>query len=641
MKVNIAKSAGFCFGVERAVNLAYENCKKSKKLYTFGDVIHNKHVTSELFEKGVISREDTNEIEDGADVLIRAHGVCPSVYEKLEKKNCNIIDATCPFVTKIHNIVKEQSAKNGVIFIIGSEEHPEVIGIKGCGCDVFVFSTIAELVQFTVNNPKYTQKQVSVVAQTTINRKNFEKIEEFIKKEYTKVKIFDTICRATDFRQKEVLLLAESNDAMIVIGDRKSSNSKRLFEISKSVCENSFFIEDATEIDEMNLDFKSVGITAGASTPASIIKEVKDKMSNQELSFEELLEQSFKTLNTGEKVTGIVTGVAANEVQVDLGVKHSGYIMVSELSDDPTYNVFDNVRVGEEIETIVVRVNDVEGMIMLSKKRIDAQKGWDTVEDAQDSKEILEGIVAEENRGGVIVLVNGVRVFVPASQTGVAKGDALSSILKTKVKLRILEVNRQRRRVLGSIRSVLNDARKEAADKIWETVAAGQKFTGTVKSLTSYGAFVDIGGVDGMVHVSELSWNRIKNPADVLSVGQEVSVYVLSLDKENRKISLGYKDPEGNPWKVFEKSFAIDDVTTVKIIKLMPFGAFAEVVPGVDGLIHISQISEKRIAKPDEVLKVGDEVAAKIIEIDTEKQKVSLSVRQANDGYDSDDYDAE
>ncbi|MFI3228414.1 MAG: S1 RNA-binding domain-containing protein, partial [Clostridia bacterium] len=304
-----------------------------------------------------------------------------------------------------------------------------------------------------------------------------------------------------------------------------------------------------------------------------------------------------------------------------------GYIAVSELSDDPTYDVFESVHVGDEIETIVVRVNDVEGMINLSKKRIDAQKGWDVVEAAAESKEVLEGIVAEENRGGVIVIVNGVRVFVPASQTGVARGEALSTILKDKVKLRILEVNRQRRRVLGSIRSVLNDARKEAAEAVWATIEEGARFTGTVKSITSYGAFVDIGGVDGMVHVSELSWNRIKNPAEVLTVGQEIDVYVLSLDKENRKISLGYKDPDANPWKVFENNYQVEDVATVKIIKFMPFGAFAEVVPGVDGLIHISQISEKRIAKPDEVLTVGQQVDAKIIEIDSAKQKVSLSIR--------------
>lgn len=365
-------------------------------------------------------------------------------------------------------------------------------------------------------------------------------------------------------------------------------------------------------------------------------------MTNQELSFAELLEQSFKTLNTGDKVTGLVTRVTEKEVQVDLGVKHSGYIHVSELSDDPNYDVMTEVRAGEEIEAIVTRINDVEGMITLSKKRIDALKSFEVVEAAQENDTILEGFVTDENRGGIIVSVSGARVFVPASQTGLAKGEELSKLLKTKVKLKILEVNRARKRVLGSIRAVANEERKALSEKVWATIEVGNKYTGVVKSITNYGAFVDIGGVDGMVHVSELSWSRIKNPAEILTVGQSIDVYILSLDKENRKISLGYKDPAGNPWNVFNGAYNLNDSAKVKIIKFMPFGAFAEVVPGVDGLIHISQISLDRIASASEVLEVGQEVEAKIIDIDQEKQKVSLSITALlNPSDDSEETDAE
>ncbi len=633
MKIEIAKNAGFCFGVKRAVDLAFENANQDKKIYTVGDIIHNKFINKKLLENGVINEEDLSKIPDGSTVLVRAHGAPENLFVNLEKKACKVIDATCPFVSKIHKIVKEQSQKGDVIFIIGSKEHPEVLGIRGWCDESYVFSDEQEMQKFTKFDSGFSAKCISVVAQTTINEKKFQKIKEIIKKEYTNAKIFDTICRATHIRQEEVRSLALGNDAVIIIGDPKSSNTKRLFEISKEILENTFLVECKDDLKDIHIDAKRIGISAGASTPEFIIKEVTNTMESRELSFEELLEGSFKTLNTGDRVTGIVTRVAANEVQVDLGVKQSGYIHASELSDDPTYDVETNVKVGDEIEAIVTRVNDVDGMISLSKKRIDMQKGFEEVENAKEEGTILEGFVTEENKGGVIVLVNGVRVFVPASQTGVLKGEELSTILKTKVRLKVLEVNRQRRRVLGSIRAVLAEERKALADKVWEGIEKGQKFTGTVKSLTNYGAFVDIGGVDGMVHVSELSWSRIKSPAEVVKVGDSIDVYILSVDKEARKISLGYKDPQANPWKVFENAYALDDTAKVKIIKFMPFGAFAEVVPGVDGLIHISQISDKRIAKAEEVLSVGQEVEAKIIEIDAEKQKVSLSIRALLDDY--------
>lgn len=651
MKIEVAKTAGFCFGVKRAVELAERKAGEHEKLYSLGSIIHNAHVVEALKKQGVVTAEAIDEIPDGANVIIRAHGVSQSVYRQLEDKHCPVIDATCPFVAKIHKIAARESAEGRKIVIIGSRNHPEVVGIQGWCENSEVYETPEELSESAGNDFDSKNIPVSVVAQTTINRKIWDICVDIIKKQYTNHKIFDTICNATDERQAEARLLAGKSDVMIVIGDKKSSNTKRLYEISKSLCPKVLYIEDATELTEADVPKTGqpfIGITAGASTPAWIIKEVRNMMSEEtkiettgEENFAAMLEESFKTLNTGDKVTGTVIRVSQNEVQVDLGVKHAAYIPLQELSDDPTYNLEENVKVGDEIESIVVRVNDGEGTIMLSKKRIDQLKGWETVEKAKEDKTVLDGIIIEENKGGVVATALGVRVFIPASQTGVPKDAPLSQLLKQKVQFRITEINRQRKRVVGSIRSVIQDARREAADKVWETIEIGQEFKGAVKSLTSYGAFVDIGGVDGMVHISELSWGRIKHPSEVLKVGHEVNVHVIGLDKENKKISLGYKRTEDNPWNVFKTNYAVDDVANVKILKFMPFGAFAEIIPGVDGLIHISQIADRRIAKPDEALTIGQEVEAMIIDIDDEKKKVSLSVRALLGGEGKAEADAE
>jgi len=422
---------------------------------------------------------------------------------------------------------------------------------------------------------------------------------------------------------------------MIVIGDRKSSNTKRLYEISRQLCPCVLLVEDATGLHAARAGFtraNTIGITAGASTPAWIIKEVSNMMS-EEIKIENgedfaaMLEESFKTLYNGEKVTGTVVAISATDVQVDLGVKHTAYIPMDELSDDPSYKVEDHIKPGDEIEAIVVRVNDVEGTVTLSKKKVDHLKGWESIEAAKEEHTVVEGVIVEENRGGIVATAFGVRVFIPASQTGVPKDEPMAQLLKTKQSFYITEINRQRKRVVGSIRAVQQEARKAAAEKVWETIEVGSTYAGTVKSLTSYGAFVDIGGVDGMIHISELSWGRIKHPSEVVAIGDQVNVFVIGLDRENKKISLGYKREEDNPWSIFKTNYEVGDTANVKVLKFMPFGAFAEIVPGVDGLIHISQIADHRIAKPDEALTIGQEVEAKIIDINDEKKKVSLSVR--------------
>ena len=605
--VTVAKTAGFCFGVQRAVDMAEKACQEYGCIWALGDIIHNAHEVGRLEKLGVHKAEDVADIPDGVPVLIRAHGVPERVVQQLEQKGCRIVDATCPFVGKIHRIVREESERGRRIIIIGSRNHPEVVGIQGwCGTSE-VYETPEELraaLEKIGKNGENLQKiPVSVVAQTTINREIFDICSKIIKKQCTNAKIFGTICNATDERQAEARLLAGKSDIMIVIGDRKSSNTKRLYEISTSLCDHVLYIEDATgltgnEIQGMEQPF--IGITAGASTPAWIIKEVRNIMSEETRietgseDFAAMLEESFKTLNTGDKVTGTVLKITPNEVHVDLGVKHAAYIPTHELSDDPSFNAEESIHVGDDIEAVVVRVNDAEGTIVLSKKRVDQMKGWESIEDAKENKTIIEGKVNEENKGGVVANAFGIRVFIPASQTGIPKGQPLSQLVGQTARFRITEINRQRKRVVGSIRAVQQEERRAAAEKVWSEIEVGNEYTGTVKSLTSYGAFVDIGGVDGMIHISELSWGRIKHPSEVVNVGDTVNVYVIGLDRENKKISLGYKRPEDNPWNVFTANYEVGDTATVRILKFMPFGAFAQIIPGVDGLIHISREAGRR-----------------------------------------------
>ena len=634
-KVLLAKSAGFCFGVRRAVKLAQEIAESGAPYVMLGPVIHNDHVIAQLAAQGVGCVSSLEEVPPGCGVIIRSHGEGKEVYDRLAAMGCPVADATCVKVAKIHEIVKDASDRGRQVIIIGAPEHPEVRAIAGWCIGAKIFRNEAELTVFLEEWKENPQKPVTLVSQTTSTDRIWTPCREKVKKECTNAEIFDTICNATCMRQSEAQSLAEQCEAMIVIGDRKSSNTTRLAELCRAHCPLVYHISRAEELDRRKVSgVASVGITAGASTPGWIIKEVKDKMSEEmnnameiEESFADMLEKSIKTLNTGDKVTGVVTGITATEVNVDLGTKHAGYIPVSELTDDPTAKVEDLVKIGDEIETYVMRVNDQEGVVTLSKKRLDTVKSWDDIEQAREEHTTVEGVVTEENKGGIVVNVKGVRVFVPASQSGLPRGAELSTMIGQTVSLRITEVNRARRRVVGSIKAVTYEARQAAQAEIWNNIEVGKRYTGTVKSMTSYGVFVDIGGVDGMVHISELSWSRIKNPAEVVSVGDTLDVYVISFDPEKHKISLGVKDRSMNPWDKFMATYHVGDVANVRIVKLMTFGAFAEVVPGVDGLIHISQIADRRIEKPGDVLTEGEMVDAKITAIDEEKQKISLSIR--------------
>ena len=634
MSVTLAESAGFCFGVSRAVELVEKAAREGRRVLTLGPIIHNRHVVERFEGLGVRVIDVPEDAVPGDTVIIRSHGVTRDVVKRLEARNVEIIDATCPFVKRIHDIVSRAWEAGQMPVIIGTRSHPEVEGIAGWCGDCRIFESLQELENWANALDIPVDSSICMVSQTTSTESLWKSCVNFAKKQFTNLKIFDTICRATEYRQKEAAQLGAVCQAMVVVGDPKSSNTGRLAMICREHCDKVFLVESAAELKAEDFcGVTDVGITAGASTPAWIIKEVNKTMSEitnveaiQE-DFATLLEQSIKTLNTGDKVLGTVTGIGNTEVQVDLGTKHAGYIPYDEVSADPTVKPEDILKVGDEIEVFVVRVNDQEGTVQLSKKKLDGLKIWDDMNTYVEEKTTIEGVITEENKGGLVCNVKGIRVFIPASQSGIAKGGDMTGMVGKTVQLKVTEVNRARRRVIGSIRAVSFEARKANQEKIWAEIENGKKYHGTVKSLTSYGAFVDIGGVDGMVHVSELSWNRIKNPAEVVKVGDEIDVYVISFDPEKKKISLGYKTAEMNPWNQFMTNYNVGDVVDAKIVKLMTFGAFAEILPGVDGLIHISQIADKRIGKPEDVLSEGQEVQVKITDVDAENKRISLSIR--------------
>jgi len=640
MSVEIIESAGFCFGVSRAMNLLYRQIERNTEdIFTLGEIIHNGDIIREIKEKGVSIASSVDDLPPECTVVVRAHGITRSELERLKEKNVKIIDATCPFVSKIHAIVKERSENGDVIFVAGNKNHPEVMGIISYADNVRVFENNDELLRIAENEPDLLVKSTTFVSQTTFKLTEYNKCKKNIEKIFKNAKIYDTICNATEKRQEQTRELAKKSDAMIVVGGRQSSNTNKLFDVAKVFCENTFFVENAGEIPiKLLYKFSKIGITAGASTPDRIIEEVKQTMSeltnnttvNEEMTFEEMLENSLKkVITTGDRVKGTVIGVTPAEVKVDLGTKQSGFITKDNFSADPTIDLTTAVNIGDEIDCVALRVNDIEGTIALSKKRVDALRGFETLEKAFEEKSVLEGEVKEVSEGGIVVIIDNVRVFIPKSLTGKPVSFDLNTLKGETVQFNIIEFsqNRGRKKIIGSMKAIENEKRRAARKEFWENVAVGDRFDGVVKSLTTFGAFVDLGYVDGLLHITELSWKKVGHPSEVVNVGDTISVYVKAIDAETKKISLGYKDPDADPFVLFTNNYNVDDVVKVTIVSLMPFGAFARITDGVDGLIHISQLSNKRVNKPADVVSVGDEVDAKIVDINTETRKVGLSMR--------------
>lgn len=652
-RVKVAESAGFCFGVDRAVKMVYGELENNTRVATLGPIIHNQDVVNDMKSRGARIIESVDELESDETVVIRSHGVGSRVYEQIKAKGNRMLDATCPFVSRIHKIAAEKTAEGYFILIAGDKNHPEVQGIVGhCDKNYLVFKDNFELKDFFEKKYKNLGKRVAIVAQTTYNIVVWDMCLKVIPKDDPNVVIFDTICNATDARQSDARELAEQSDLMLVVGGRHSSNTVKLFEVCSRYCKT-FHIENADELRTLNLpDAEKIGITAGASTPAYIIKEVQTKMaeneiiktnSDEEIDFAEALDQSFKKIHTGEKVKGIVVEVNSNEVTVDLGTKHTGYVKLEDLTDDSTKTPADIVSVGDEIELIVIKVNDAEGTVALSKRKVDEQAGFEKITKAYEEGTILEAAVQHVVNKGVTLNIYGVRVFIPASQTGLPRGAELDQLLKKKVEFKIIEVSGDgRKKAIGSIKAVSDAKKEEARAKFWETAAVGDTFTGKVKSLTSFGAFVDLGGIDGMVHISELSWKRIKHPSEVVSVGDTLEVYIKELNPEENRISLGFKKAEDNPWEIFKANYNVGDVVKATIVSITSFGAFAQIIDGVDGLIHISQIADKKVENVKDILSVGQEVDVKIIDIDTEAKRISISMRALlEDNADDAEYDEE
>ncbi len=651
MKITVASHGGFCFGVRRATEAVEEAIRNGdSEIVTLGRLIHNDGYCASLAARGVreISTAELPALMKRAEngervtIVIRAHGESASVIESLE--NCaaenpslTLLNCTCPFVEKVRKIARENSGAGKRFFLLGAPEHPEVKGIMSCADGGTVFETAEQLSQILDpecamdGNRVVTEEEitVSVASQTTQKLSEWKKSLEILKKAYTNGKIYDTICIVTEERQKEAADLAENSDVMLIIGSRASSNTAKLYAVCRERCPRSHLIEGASDL--AGIDFtgcQTVSITAGASTPYSVIQEVKQTMAEQMENFAELLEESLKTLNTGDVVTGVITSISQNEIHLDLGAKTTGIITHDKLTDDPSAKLSELFKVGDEVKAKVIKVSDIDGIATLDKTRVDNDANWDLIVAAAESGEIMEGRVVEAVKGGVIISLKSVRVFIPASLTGVPKDVELSTIVGTTQRVKVIEIKPERKRAYASIRAVLREERRAQEEAFWSTLEVGQEFDGTVKSLTSYGAFVDLGsGVDGMVHTSELSWKHVRQPSDIVKVGDKLHVFVKAIDRERGRISLGHKTEETNPWTIFTGKYAVGDVASVKIVSLMPFGAFAEIVDGVDGLIHISQIADHKIAKPDEVLAVGQTVDVKITDIDMDNKKISLSIR--------------
>jgi len=627
LEIIVAKHSGFCFGVDKAVKTAF-NIQSDERVFTLGELIHNSQVIEALKEKGIQTIDDIDELRENDCVIVRAHGIGKDVYEMLKMRNVRILDATCPYVKRIHEIVKRKQDEGFKIIIVGDPQHPEVIGINGwCEGKALIIADEKD-----AENLEYSDEQICTVAQTTFRGSKYDAIFETLKKKFAFAIKFDTICNATVQRQTEAAELSKVADAMVVIGGRNSSNTRKLYEICQQNCPQTYLIENADELPSLN-NIKTVGITAGASTPDWVIKEVifhMEDMTNRqegEIDFSKALEESFTELKNNEVVKGKIIGYNNNDVFVDLGYKADGIIPMDEFIDDPDFDPERDLQPGTEIEALITKLNDGEGNVALSKKRMDSIRGFEELEDAFKNEQPIDVLAKEVVKGGLVAEYKGIRIFIPASQVSDRYIKDLSPFVGNRIKIRITELA-NRRRIVGSARLLIEEEKNKKSEAFWSEVEEGKEYTGTVKSLTKFGAFVDLGGVDGLIHISELSWKKIDDPSEVLKVGDTVTVRVIGVDREKKKISLGYRKAEDNPWYKIEEKYHVGDIVTGIIKRMVPFGAFVEIADGVEGLVHISQISNVRIAKPDEVLSVGQEVEMKVMEVNPEIKKISLSIKE-------------
>lgn len=624
MDVVLAKTAGFCFGVKRAVDTVYEQAEKGN-VYTYGPIIHNEEVVKDLEEKGVRILADEQALKDleAGTVVIRSHGVERSIYELIKEKGLELVDATCPFVKKIHNIVDTDSAKGKQIIIIGDKNHPEVMGIVGwCNQAPIVLESEEEAENLSFSG----DKEISLVSQTTFNHKKFNKVVEIFKEKGYNISVYNTICNATEERQREAASIAKQVDAMIVIGGKNSSNTQKLFDISKKECANTYYIQTLVDLDLAAFESVGrVGITAGASTPNQIIKEVHGSMAEDfGTMFEASLAEESR-ISVGKIVKGTVIDVKDDEIILNINYKADGIITKNEYSNDMNISLKDKVQIGETIEAKVIKTNDGDGQVLLSVKRVAAEKANEKLEEAYNNEEVLKGIVTQVLDGGLSVTVEEARVFIPASLVSDTYEKDLTKYKDQEVEFKITEFNPRKRRIIGNRKMLIEAEKKAAKEALFARINVGDTVEGTVKNVTDFGAFIDLGGADGLLHISEMSWGRVENPKKLFAVGDSVKAIIKDIQGE--KIALSLKFEDTNPWLTADEKYAVGNVVTGKVARMTDFGAFVELEPGVDALLHVSQIAREHIEKPSSVLSVGQEIEAKVVDFRLEERKISLSMK--------------
>ena len=629
MSILIAEGSGFCLGVRYAVEKARETSeRKDKKIYCLGDIIHNNDVIKDLKKSGIVTVEDISLIEDNSIVIIRAHGIGSEVYEKLRQKDIEIIDATCVYVKKIHKLAQEKHAMNKKIVIIGDSAHPEIIGINGW-CDNSAYVVMNE--EEAKRIPFDPSDELVIFCQTTFEKNKYRKIVDKIKITFKNIEEFDTICKSTIKRQQKAEELSKNCDIVIVLGGERSSNTKKIFDICSSNCNETYFVENLAQLPkDIKLKNRKIGITAGASTPANVIEEVYNFMNEslskeKDLNFEDAINQASLKLSSGTIVKGRVLGKSDSELYVDVSYKSDGILKIEELSED---DEFENIKQGDEIEVYVTRVNDNEGYVLLSKKRVDSIRSADTVRTAFESKTPLRVKVRNAVKGGVIAQYKGFEIFIPASQITDGYIRDLSSVIGTSPDIIVTEFDLRKKRIIGSARILIERDKEENLNKLWDDIEIGKEYEGIIKSFVDFGAFVNIGPIDGLLHISEMTWGQLKHPSEMFQIGQELTVTILSFDKVKKKVSLGFKKQEDDPWYDIVSFVKADDEIEVKIVRIVPFGAFAEVKPGVEGLIHISNISHKRIGHPAENLRIDDIIKVKVLEVDKDAKRIALSIKE-------------
>lgn len=655
MEIVLAPNAGFCFGVKRALEIASKYGHSESKIYTLGPLIHNRQVVEKLANMGITKIDNPHDIAQGK-VIIRSHGVGPKTVALLEERELEIIDATCPFVRKAQNIAQELAQNDWQIVVIGDKEHPEVKGIVEWANDRAVVVKDVEEAKELPYHPK-----IGVIAQTTLEMNVFEQVIHVLKEKTGELAVHNTICSATKIRQEEAFQLAQTVDLMIVIGGKNSANTKKLASICQGTGTPTYHIEESGELEAHWFNnAQRVGVTAGASTPDWIIEEVVERMTelneDKTLMPEEVQEagppeaeaevvqdagpadkgeevdldlaSNPQELHRGDIITGTVVQVNDNEVMVDVGSKSEGIIPLNELSHRSIDNPSDVVAVGDQIQVFVLRVENEEGHPVLSKRRADREVTWETLEKAFKTGEELRAPVIEVVKGGLLVDI-GVRGFVPASLVERGYVEDLNQYLNKELRLRVIELDRSKNKVVLSQKVILDEEYEKLREATWASLAEGQVIKGIVRRLTNFGAFVDIGGIDGLLHVSELSWGRVEHPRDVLSEGQEIEVKVLGIDREAEKVSLGLKQLLPNPWDTAEERYPVGEIVQGKVLRIASFGAFVEVEPGIEGLVHISQLANHHVEKTEDVVSIGEEIPVKILGVDQAAHRMSLSLKEA------------